>query len=158
MSFVHVGCGKPWMARDLWLRSFFFIQNTTMNTEHIQFEGHPFFLEVMAAMQKKICISSLKEVRPISIPTIIRCESDKNYTNIFLVNGECITASRTLGDFEKVLKSHCFYRVNNSCLLNLSYVRTFERERGGTIVLTDGSRIGISSRRKEAFLDKLKSL
>ncbi|MEO9020495.1 MAG: LytTR family DNA-binding domain-containing protein [Ginsengibacter sp.] len=104
--------------------------------------------------------------RRISIPTgngllfsevndIVRCESYINYTHIFLKNRQKITVARTLREFEELLADCNFYRIHNSHLINLSFIKSYQKGKGGVVTLTDNTQIEVSVRRKEQFLKKM---
>src|SRR5690606_27364366 len=86
---------------------------------------------------------------------IVHCESDSNYTTIFLEGGAKMLISRTLKDIEDMLTADYFFRVHNSHLVNLKYVKKYVRGDGGHLELKDGSIIGVSRARKQALLDYL---
>ncbi len=86
---------------------------------------------------------------------IIRCESSSNYTTIYLENKQKLMVAKTLKEFEEMLVDHNFYRVHNSHLVNLDYIKSYNRGKGGSIVLIDGMELEVSTRRKEDFLKRL---
>ena len=101
--------------------------------------------------------------RKISIPTaggyiflkvseIIRCQSDVNYTHIFAVSGKKYTVSKTLKHFEDILSGCNFFRVHNSHLINLDYIKKYTKGKGGFVTLSDNTMLEVSTRRKEEFL------
>ncbi len=84
------------------------------------------------------------------VSDIVRCRADVNYTHIFCVDGKKYTASKTLKHFEQLLPAQQFFRIHNSHLVNLDYVASYDKN--GFVLLTDGSRLEVSSRKKEAFI------
>lgn len=86
------------------------------------------------------------------IDEITRCEADRSYCNFHLVNGEKILVSRPLRDFQDVLEDRKFFRVHKSNMVNLKYVEKYIKGRGGYVVMTDGSQIEVSARRKNELL------
>lgn len=107
---------------------------------------------------EKISISALDGIYFINIKEIIRCEAEDNYTHIHLVNGERITASRTIKSYEDLLSGMNFYRVHKTHLINLNFMRKFVKGDGGYLVMDDDMRIEVSRRRRPAFLEKMKQL
>ena len=55
--------------------------------------------EQLEGNQKKIGIADTSGIDFVKIQNIIRCESDGNYTKIYLTSGRKILASKTLGEF-----------------------------------------------------------
>ncbi|MBF6609364.1 MAG: LytTR family transcriptional regulator DNA-binding domain-containing protein [Flavobacterium sp.] len=68
-----------------------------------------------------ICVKSYGDYRFIEGKNICYLKADNNSTDIHLVNGEMITAFKTLKHFENVLKLP-FVRIHNSYIVNIDYV------------------------------------
>jgi two-component system, LytTR family, response regulator len=86
---------------------------------------------------------------------IIRCESEINYTRIFLKYKQKLLVAKTLKEFEEMLADYNFYRVHNSHLINLAYIKSYNKGKGGSVIMEDGSELEVSTRRKEEFLKRL---
>lgn len=108
---------------------------------------------------KKISIKTVESILLIDISEIIRCEADRNYTNIYLSNGKKYISSKTLGEFEDQLDGYGFVRVHKSHLINSLNLSFFDKTMGGTLVMKDKSIVPVSSRKKEElirFLEQFK--
>lgn len=103
----------------------------------------------------KIAINSGESLQLIEPDEIVRCESDSNYTHIFLRNGSKHTVARTLKDIEETLSGLSFCRVHQSHLVNLNHIVKYVKSDGGYIITTDGAHLTISRNKKDAFLEKL---
>ena len=104
---------------------------------------------------KRISIATVDGISFVEINDIIRCQSQINYTMIFLKDKQKITVAKTLKEFEELLSDYNFYRVHNSHLVNLDYIKKYHKGKGGTISMIDHSEIEVSSRRKEGLLQRL---
>lgn len=104
---------------------------------------------------KKIAIPSIDGISFIEIDDIIRCEADANYTRIFTVNGQPILVSKTLKDYEDLLEEYGFVRVHHHNLINMNHVQKYIKGEGGYVIMTDGSSVEVSRRKKSEFLEKL---
>ena len=107
---------------------------------------------------KKIIVPTITGFEFIEIGDIIRCESDNNYTNIYIKGNQKMLVSKTLKDFEELLSGYSFFRVHNSHLINLAYIRSYHKGKGGSVILTDGTEVEVSSRRKDDFIKRLSAL
>ncbi len=87
--------------------------------------------------------------------SIIRCESDSNYTFLFLKDKRKIIASRNLKEIEEMLEDYPFLRVHNSYMINLNEIEKYIKGEGGYLIMSDGSTINVSRSRKELLLKKL---
>ena len=104
---------------------------------------------------KKIIVPTVSGLEFLNVSDIIRCESDINYTTLFLNEKRKLLVARTLKDFEELLSDHNFFRVHNSHLINLVYIKSYHKGKGGSVLLTDGSEVEVSVRRKDEFLKKI---
>src|SRR6202166_2502897 len=78
----------------------------------------------------KIAIPTMEGLQMVLVENIIRCEADRNYTNLFLKNKGKITASRNLKDLEEMLEDYSFVRVHHSHLVNLNEVEKYIKGEG----------------------------
>ncbi len=109
-------------------------------------------LKNMQGVPKKICVPVVTGIVFLDIADIIRCESDVNYTTIFLKDKQKLVVAKTLKEFEEILGEYNFFRVHNSHLVNLAYIKSFNKGKGGFVTLADNTSIEVSTRRKDDFL------
>ena len=107
---------------------------------------------------KKIIVPTISGFEFIEIGNIIRCESDNNYTTIYIKEKQKILVSKTLKDFEELLYNYSFFRIHNSHLINLSYIKSYNKGKGGSVILTDCTEVEVSSRRRDDFINRLSVL
>jgi two-component system LytT family response regulator len=74
------------------------------------------------------------------------------------VNRKPITASRTLLEYEELLKDTTFLRVHKSFLINLRHISEYHRGEGGVAIMSNGMEIEVSRRKKDYFLSKVKEV
>jgi two-component system LytT family response regulator len=91
----------------------------------------------------------------VFVESIINCESDRNYTVLFLKNKQKIVASRSLKEIEEMLDDYSFARVHHSHLVNLNEVEKYIKGEGGYLLMSDGRTVDVSRSRKEILLKKL---
>ncbi len=111
-----------------------------------------------ASERKKIALPSHEGISIINTESIIRCESDGSYTTFVLAGGQKITVSRSMKEYDELLTPSGFFRVHQSHLVNLNHIRQFLKEDGGTLIMTDGSRIEVSRRRKDLLIQVIQSM
>jgi two-component system LytT family response regulator len=105
---------------------------------------------------QKLCITSLKGFQVVKLTDIIYCEASSNYTNFHFADRPLICASRPIHEYEELLADSNFVRVHKSIVVNLEHVKEYLRGEGGTIVLSNGAKVDVSRRRKEAFVGRMK--
>ncbi|MCK7557073.1 LytTR family transcriptional regulator [Chitinophaga sedimenti] len=88
------------------------------------------------------------------VQSIVRCESTGNYTKIFFTDRKQLLVSKPLKEFEELLTDIDFFRVHNSHLINLQQMESYIRGEGGFALMSDGTQVEVSRRRKSDFLKK----
>ena len=108
--------------------------------------------------RQKLCIPDINGFNIVEINDIIRCESHINYTTIHINKSNSITVAKSLKEFEKMLSDFKFFRVHNSHLVNLNYIKSYNKSNGGYVELINGEEIEISVRRKDEFIKTITRL
>jgi two-component system, LytTR family, response regulator len=107
---------------------------------------------------QKITLPTGNAYEVVNIKDIIRLEAEGSYTN-FHVNGKKkILVSASLKYYEDLLPEDHFIRVHHHHLINIDHVVRYLKVDGGYAVMSDGSQIEISRRKKEAFISKLNKI
>jgi DNA-binding LytR/AlgR family response regulator len=106
----------------------------------------------------KMLISTSDTLNVIDIHTIMRCESSRNYTTLYLNNNKTLVASKTLMDFEQSLKHHDFLRIHKSHLVNVNYIEKYIKTGGGHMLLKNGTQLPVAVRKKEYLFRELEKL
>lgn len=103
----------------------------------------------------KLTLSTSEGLIFLDLDDILYLQADANYTKFYLINGESAIVSKPLKDYEKTLPKHIFYRIHQSFIVHLIYVKKVLKEDGGIVLLQNGRQLPISRRKKEAFIKKL---
>ena len=106
---------------------------------------------------RKISISTTDKIHLINVDDIIRCESDNYYTIIFFKDGSNLLVSKTLKDMEQKLEEYDFVRTHKSHLANIRCIRNFIKDEM-MVVMTDGTKVPVSKRKKERILEVINNL
>ena len=113
------------------------------------------FLENQRTQPKKIALSTFEGMVFVAIEEIIRCEASDSYTKFILKNEDPIMISGSLKEYESMLSDANFFRVHQSHLINMDYVKKYVKGSGGHVVMIDDSHIGIARSKKQDFLNQL---
>ena len=101
------------------------VESEVILNESISHHETPLFLaqqETVGPRQSlTLCIKSYGDYRYIDAKDICYLRADNNSTDLYLYNGEMITAFKTLKHFEGVL-SYPFIRIHNSYIVNRNYI------------------------------------
>ncbi len=99
----------------------------------------------------KIALPTPGGFRMENISSIVYCEADENYTNVYTTEGETIVVNRTLKILEDLFPKEHFYRIHKSHLINLSFVKEYSRTDRHIVTMQNGVELEIASRRQDEF-------
>ncbi len=103
----------------------------------------------------RIAVPSNEGVHFFTIDEILRLEADRSYTHIHLVGKRPFIASKTLKHFEEMLDDFQFIRTHKSHLVNPRHITRVSNDHE-FLLLTDGSKVEVSRRKKDEVLQQLK--
>jgi len=103
----------------------------------------------------KIALPQQHEIRYVSVDDIVRCVADNTYTFFFLSNGDKILISKPLKEYADLLKPQGFVRAHQSHLVNPKFVKSWLKEDGGTLLMTNGDKIPVSKPNREMVKEVL---
>jgi two-component system LytT family response regulator len=105
-------------------------------------------------VQGKLAIATLAGYEFVDMKNILWCCSKAGYTHFYCVDGSKVISCRHLGFYEELLYLSNFFRIHNSSIINLAYLKHYVKAKSGHVVLADGTKLEISQRRKAEFLEK----
>lgn len=103
----------------------------------------------------RIAISTTEGLHFITIHNIIHLEANSNYTTFYMKDGTRFVSSKSLIEYEDILGSHNFFRCHHAHIINLDCVNKFLKTDGGQIVLSNGTLVDLSRRKKKEFLERV---
>ncbi|MBI3509852.1 MAG: response regulator transcription factor [Bacteroidetes bacterium] len=105
---------------------------------------------------QKLAIHGVNEIKFTPLNDIVRMEGDNNYTFIFTASGEKFHSAKTLKDYEEMLAPlQKFIRIHKTHLVNADHIYSFIKSEGGCVVMSDGSRVEVSRRKKQELMERL---
>lgn len=108
--------------------------------------------------KERIIINSTNNVQVIKVDDILYCQSNHSYTQFHLNNGKTIVATKTLKQYETSLNKKQFVRIHQSHLVNINYIDKYVKGEGGHLVLTNGTKLPVATRKREYLLRELEKL
>lgn len=109
----------------------------------------------MKSNAAKIAVPTFDGLQMLNAADIVKCIAAESYTHIILLSGTKILVSRILKEYEELLSDLNFFRVHNSCLINLAHVVKYIKGEGGYVVMADGESVEVSRRKKNELLSRL---
>jgi two-component system LytT family response regulator len=125
------------------------VYNESLNNlnEHLQSKNN---------LVSKLTIPEQMGFRLVNVADLMYLQADDNYTLLYLTGDQKIVATRTLGEFEKILESPEFFRIHKSTIINLNFLVGYSNSQGNFAELKNGSRLDISRRKLPEFREKVK--
>jgi two-component system LytT family response regulator len=115
--------------------------------EHISSEGQ---------VISRITVAEQFGFRMVSVSELMYLQADSNYTILHLSGLNKIVATRSLGDFEKILDHPAFFRIHKSTIINMNYLQGYSSYQGNFAELTDKTKLSISRRKLNEFREAVK--
>ncbi|WP_028871289.1 LytR/AlgR family response regulator transcription factor [Psychroserpens burtonensis] len=84
---------------------------------------------------------------------IMYCQSDSNYCKIKCIDGKEFHLAKTLKFVENLINNRLFFRIHKSYLVNLNFVKKFDKIDDLYVTLINGEQLPVSVRKKESFLN-----
>jgi two-component system, LytTR family, response regulator len=91
----------------------------------------------------------------VLIKDIVRLEGVRNYTLIYLKNGDTLLSSRTLKVYQNVLSEVGFVRVHRAHLINLHCMNHYDESECTFAVMQNNDQIIISRRKRKDFQERI---
>ncbi|MGG6232020.1 LytR/AlgR family response regulator transcription factor [Tenacibaculum sp. SDUM215027] len=107
---------------------------------------------------KKISLNTSDKIMVVNLDDIVRCQSDNNYTEFFMNDGQKILVGKTLKHFADMLKEYDFLRVHQSHLINIQFIKEFIKSDGGYLVLKNKTTVPVSVRKKNEVISVLEKM
>jgi len=107
-------------------------------------------------LSTKIGLASQNKIDFVEIARITRCEADNNYTHVYFDDQKKMTISKTLKEFEELLKDHGFIRIHQSHLVNPAHIQSLQKSDGGYVQMLDDKILPISRARKNEILAQIR--
>lgn len=108
--------------------------------------------------KRKLVLKTHDNIHIVTADEVLYCESDSNYTIFCLLDGRRILVSRTLREFEELMKHAGFFRVHKSFLVNLSRIIRLDKSEGGFLVMSNEDKIPVGASRKDELMSIFEKL
>ena len=95
----------------------------------------------------KLALPGVNGMQYVLLNEIVRLQAERNYTRLYFSNGKNSLSSKTLAEYEKLLRESGFVRVHRSHLINPAHLDAYVKE--GFLTMKDGSEVEVSRRKKE---------
>ncbi len=101
---------------------------------------------------RRIALATKESIELVYPKNIVLCQADNNYTNVYIQGRRKKLISKTLKDFEEILKDHHFFRTHQSFLINTEHIVEFIRSDGGYLIMSNDMKVPVSRYKKEELM------
>jgi two-component system LytT family response regulator len=122
------------------------------NQLNIQIESLLSNLKTDTVSRKKVSIHTTTGIVFEEIENIMHLQGESSYCTVFIKGKSKQMASKSIGEMEDILPENIFCRIHKSHLININYVKQYYKGRGGYVEMEDGTKIEVSVRKKDEFL------
>jgi two-component system LytT family response regulator len=105
---------------------------------------------------QKITLPTGTSYEIIYIKDIIRCEAEGSYTMFYLTNNKRLLVTAGLKHYEDLLPQKEFMRIHHHHMINMNHVVRYVKTDGNFAIMSDETKIEVSRRKKDEFLEALK--
>ncbi|MCS3796133.1 LytR/AlgR family response regulator transcription factor [Niastella sp. OAS944] len=112
-------------------------------------------IQALKVTDQKMAVPTMNGLSFVVMKDIMHLEASGSCTKIYLSNGEQLITTRIIKEYEDLLPANIFYRVHNAHIINLNRIQNYQKGRGGTVHMEDGTAIEVAFRRREDFLKRL---
>jgi len=105
-----------------------------------------------------IILRTSEEIHSVKATEIIRVEADGNYATFYISDGRKVIVSKPMKEFEDKLLENGFFRIHKSHLINIRKMSYFEKAEGGSVMMVDGSKVPVASRKRDEVIALLENI
>ncbi|MCB0738276.1 MAG: response regulator transcription factor [Bacteroidetes bacterium] len=110
------------------------------------------------AKPKTIVLPNLKGYKAYELDLLISFSAESGYTLAKFSNTQTLVLTESLNHYQDILDPNAFCRIHSKHLVNIGHVLKYVSDgRNGHVVLSNGEMAEVSTRKKEAFLQKFKT-
>jgi len=103
----------------------------------------------------RISLATINGFQMVDTANIVFCKANGNYSNFYLKSGEKIMVTKIIKEFEQLLSPDIFLRIHQSHIVNLKCVGRYIKGEGGMVVMSDGTELNVSRRKKKELIRRL---
>ncbi len=102
---------------------------------------------------KKVVLNTSANLFVVNSEEIVMCHSEKNYTEFYLADGQKVTVSKTIKDYDELLSGYGFFRVHKQFLININHIKSFDKTGAGQVHMTGKNIAPVSARKRDQLLE-----
>jgi len=104
---------------------------------------------------KRLVLPTMEGFEVVALKTVVYCSADDNFTCFHFEDNSKTLICRSLKHYEQQLSTLGFCRIHRSYLINMAYIKKYNKGKGGSVALENNEILPIAQSKKEAFLKML---
>jgi two-component system, LytTR family, response regulator len=102
---------------------------------------------------QKIMLPTMEGFEVVPVSAVLFCEAVDNFTRFYFDDRKELLICRTLKHYEDTLKTHNFFRIHRSFLINAEHVIRYSKGKGGFVTMKNNRELEVAPARKAEFID-----
>jgi len=107
------------------------------------------------SQDRKLVLPLMEGFDIVRMSEVLFCEAEDNFTNFYFKDGNKQLICRNLKFYEKTLSNFGFCRIHRSFLVNLDFIKRYNKGKGGSVLLENGKELSVSSARKPDLIAQI---
>lgn len=108
-----------------------------------------------AASNNRIALPTKNAIEYEETKNILYVEASGSYSKIFFTHRTEILISQSIAEVEEQLHDNNFFRIHNSYIVNLAFIKKYVRGEGGYVIMQNNNELNVSRSKKEELLQKM---
>lgn len=108
-----------------------------------------------AAGNNRIALPTKTAIEYEETKNILYVEASGSYSKIFFTHRAEILISQSIAEVEEQLHDNNFFRIHNSYIVNLAFIKKYVRGEGGYVIMQNNNELNVSRSKKEELLQKM---
>jgi two-component system LytT family response regulator len=116
------------------------------------------YIKAQSVTFHRLALPTLEGLVMVNTNDILSVIADGNYSRFNLQGKKQIMVSNNILAYEQLLEGLGFLRIHHSHIVQVAQIARYIKGRGGQVIMTDGSALDVSERKKAKLLDMLKAV
>ncbi len=108
---------------------------------------------ILSSDENRVVLPAADELIYLYLDQIYYLESDGRFTNIVLKDTSKVKTTKSLKECQQLFSNLAFIRIHRSYMINLAYIKRFNRGRDSFVLMDNGNRVDVGKNYKEELTE-----
>ncbi len=104
------------------------------------------------SQDRKLVLPLMEGFDVVKMSDILYCVAEDNFTVFYYNDGSNQMICRSLKFYDGVLSDYGFCRIHRSYMINLHYLKRYNKGKGGSVILENGKELSVATTRKSELM------